>query len=330
MLRFFEPEAADSMWPAAGPPAPQRHCIPEHRIQGPLAAPGRRFHSALTTVDIVKGRWFPMAGSVSRPSSPRSSSSGDSINSFGGSRAFHLECIPSLPPFQAGDIRSSSVLVADHIRRRIGRDESDSLAAVVRNPKRQKAATHYEAKLRRLPPPESTSFSSRTTRSQPIAKTALGKKSQKLGDKVTALQQLVSPFGKTDTASVLHEATVYIKALHEQIRLLSRPRFESSSSDGIQGNAGSAQWSLRARGLCMVQITPVVVSFADQEPLDCYVREQLPWGRGPLDLSFAVRLPAAGCRPQAPRRQTPAAGRRASSAKCEALVLLRSPPQAFF
>ncbi|KAG2626556.1 hypothetical protein PVAP13_3KG368500 [Panicum virgatum] len=29
---------------------------------------------------------------------------------------------------------------------------------------------------------------------------------EKLGDRITALQQLVSPFGKTDTASVLHEA----------------------------------------------------------------------------------------------------------------------------
>ncbi|NP_001140297.1 uncharacterized protein LOC100272342 [Zea mays] len=47
------------------------------------------------------------------------------------------------------------------------------------------------------------------------------KRSQKLGDKITALQQLVSPYGKTDTASVLHEAATCIKHLHEQIQFSS-------------------------------------------------------------------------------------------------------------
>ncbi|XP_066342908.1 uncharacterized protein [Miscanthus floridulus] len=40
----------------------------------------------------------------------------------------------------------------------------------------------------------------------------------KLGEKITALQQIVSPFGKTDTSSVLLETIEYIKFLHEQIR----------------------------------------------------------------------------------------------------------------
>nr|GMC89885.1 transcription factor bHLH112-like [Ipomoea batatas] len=44
---------------------------------------------------------------------------------------------------------------------------------------------------------------------------------EKLGDRVTALQQLVSPFGKTDTASVLHEAIEYIKFLHDQVNVCS-------------------------------------------------------------------------------------------------------------
>ncbi|KAG8080613.1 hypothetical protein GUJ93_ZPchr0007g5122 [Zizania palustris] len=52
----------------------------------------------------------------------------------------------------------------------------------------------------------------------------------KLGDKITALQQIVSPFGKTDTASVLYEAINYIKWLHEQLQLLSDPYMKSSSS----------------------------------------------------------------------------------------------------
>ncbi|CAN1855198.1 Transcription factor bHLH112 [Linum perenne] len=44
---------------------------------------------------------------------------------------------------------------------------------------------------------------------------------EKLGDRITALQQLVSPFGKTDTASVLHEAIEYIKFLHDQVGVSS-------------------------------------------------------------------------------------------------------------
>ncbi|KAL5199039.1 hypothetical protein ABZP36_002551 [Zizania latifolia] len=46
----------------------------------------------------------------------------------------------------------------------------------------------------------------------------------KLGDKITALQQIVSPFGKTDTASVLYEAINYIKWLHEQLQVINLPK----------------------------------------------------------------------------------------------------------
>ncbi|EXB65312.1 hypothetical protein L484_025391 [Morus notabilis] len=48
------------------------------------------------------------------------------------------------------------------------------------------------------------------------------RRSQKLTDKITALQKLVSPYGKTDTASVLQEASLYIKLLQEQIQNLFR------------------------------------------------------------------------------------------------------------
>ncbi|CAM0901677.1 unnamed protein product [Alopecurus aequalis] len=50
---------------------------------------------------------------------------------------------------------------------------------------------------------------------------------EKLGDRITALQQLVSPFGKTDTASVLHETIEYIKFLHDQVGGLSAPYLKS-------------------------------------------------------------------------------------------------------
>jgi len=51
---------------------------------------------------------------------------------------------------------------------------------------------------------------------------------EKLGERIVALQQLVSPYGKTDTASVLWEAMEYIQFLHEQVKVLSAPYLQSS------------------------------------------------------------------------------------------------------
>ncbi|XP_054780964.1 transcription factor bHLH68-like [Prosopis cineraria] len=54
---------------------------------------------------------------------------------------------------------------------------------------------------------------------------------EKLGDRISALHQLVSPFGKTDTASVLLEAIGYIRFLHGQIEALCFPYFGNSSKN---------------------------------------------------------------------------------------------------
>ncbi|XP_059292839.1 transcription factor bHLH112-like [Lycium ferocissimum] len=84
---------------------------------------------------------------------------------------------------------------------------------------------------------------------------------EKLGDRITALQQLVSPFGKTDTASVLHEAIEYIKFLHDQVNLLSTPYLKNGSTpqhqqtvDKVTDQEGSKQ-DMRSRGLCLVPIS---------------------------------------------------------------------------
>ncbi|KAF3776493.1 Transcription factor [Nymphaea thermarum] len=53
---------------------------------------------------------------------------------------------------------------------------------------------------------------------------------EKLGDRIAALHQLVSPFGKTDTASVLLEAIGYIRFLQSQIECLSSPYMGSASA----------------------------------------------------------------------------------------------------
>ncbi|KAJ0983510.1 hypothetical protein J5N97_011765 [Dioscorea zingiberensis] len=86
---------------------------------------------------------------------------------------------------------------------------------------------------------------------------------EKLGDRITALQQLVSPFGKTDTASVLHEAIEYIKFLHEQVGVLSTSylknghpiqQHQHQNSEKLKDNEGTKQ-DLRSRGLCLVPIS---------------------------------------------------------------------------
>ncbi|XVF77694.1 hypothetical protein PTKIN_Ptkin14bG0067500 [Pterospermum kingtungense] len=84
---------------------------------------------------------------------------------------------------------------------------------------------------------------------------------EKMGDRITALQQLVSPFGKTDTASVLSEAIEYIKFLHEQVSVLSTPYMKSGAALQVQQNSEKSKdpegpkQDLRSRGLCLVPVS---------------------------------------------------------------------------
>ncbi|KAJ4723690.1 putative Transcription factor [Melia azedarach] len=75
---------------------------------------------------------------------------------------------------------------------------------------------------------------------------------EKLGERIVALQQLVSPYGKTDTASVLWEAMEYIQFLHEQVKVLSAPYLQSTPTAKVQE---LEEYSLRSRGLCLVPIS---------------------------------------------------------------------------
>ncbi|KAH9607171.1 hypothetical protein KSS87_021237 [Heliosperma pusillum] len=75
---------------------------------------------------------------------------------------------------------------------------------------------------------------------------------EKLGEKITMLQQLVSPYGKTDTASVLLEAMEYISFLHEQVKVLSAPYLYNTPVTNMEG---PGHYSLRSKGLCLLPVS---------------------------------------------------------------------------
>ncbi|KAK6805635.1 hypothetical protein RDI58_003420 [Solanum bulbocastanum] len=88
-------------------------------------------------------------------------------------------------------------------------------------------------------------------------------KKEKLGERITALQQLVSPFGKTDTASVLHEAMGYIRFLHDQVHVLCSPYLQRQSQsqrqppslrEGGETEASRNDVLLRSKGLCLIPV----------------------------------------------------------------------------
>ncbi|XP_017614349.1 transcription factor bHLH110-like isoform X1 [Gossypium arboreum] len=88
---------------------------------------------------------------------------------------------------------------------------------------------------------------------------------EKLGDRIAALQHLVAPYGKTDTASVLMEAIGYIKFLQNQVETLSVPYMKSSRNRTSRskhggsmmemGNEEETRQDLKSRGLCLVPLS---------------------------------------------------------------------------
>ncbi|CAM0883295.1 unnamed protein product [Alopecurus aequalis] len=98
---------------------------------------------------------------------------------------------------------------------------------------------------------------------------------EKLGDRITALQQLVSPFGKTDTASVLHEANEYIKFLHDQVASLTYPylknvnplqQLQQKGSENAKDDSAEPKKDLRTRGLCLVPVATTYTVASETVP----------------------------------------------------------------
>ncbi|KAB2612858.1 transcription factor bHLH68-like [Pyrus ussuriensis x Pyrus communis] len=81
---------------------------------------------------------------------------------------------------------------------------------------------------------------------------------EKLADRITTLHQLVSPFGKTDTASVLLEVIGYIRFLQGQIQALSSP-YLGSASKNMRNQQSESQdrkaKDLGSKGLCLVPVS---------------------------------------------------------------------------
>ncbi|QHO46014.1 Transcription factor [Arachis hypogaea] len=117
---------------------------------------------------------------------------------------------------------------------------------------------------------------------------------EKLGDRIAALQQLVAPFGKTDTASVLLEAIGYIKFLQSQVETLSVPYMKSSRNQISRGlimrqgvssrdnimNSEAKHEDLRSRGLCLVPMS-CMAYIAGDDGGSCGAWQQPPNFGGP-------------------------------------------------
>ncbi|CAL5336977.1 unnamed protein product [Camellia sinensis] len=105
---------------------------------------------------------------------------------------------------------------------------------------------------------------------------------EKLSERIGALQQLVSPYGKTDTASVLLEAMEYIRFLHEQVKVLSAPYLQSTPTPKMQEKLDHTAFEAKAYVSCQFHVLPellaamVQISGPPSRPLHPNLRDSSP------------------------------------------------------
>ncbi|KAJ8760316.1 hypothetical protein K2173_011869 [Erythroxylum novogranatense] len=152
---------------------------------------------------------------------------------------------------QATNTVKGSIAVNNGVLQRDTGDlnESGTGAQIERNKNKRKKASS-EGKLWRA---QDTKANNIQANKIPV------RRSQKLSDKITALQKLVSPYGKTDTASVLQEACLYIRLLQEQIQNLFQMMSDTYNKESplhqSLGTEGEQVTDIRSRGFCLVPIS---------------------------------------------------------------------------
>ncbi|KAG2650158.1 hypothetical protein PVAP13_1NG148419 [Panicum virgatum] len=126
-----------------------------------------------------------------------------------------------------------------------------------------------------------SAFKKARTQEPSPAQSTVKVRKEKLGDRITALHQLVSPFGKTDTASVLLEAIGYIRFLHSQIELLHDSALKKRGQPEPDGSCEEGK-DLRSRGLCLVPVSCTLAVGVDvvASPADYWAAAVPAFGMG--------------------------------------------------
>ncbi|KAM0912039.1 hypothetical protein ACQ4PT_013059 [Festuca glaucescens] len=212
---------------------------------------------------VAAGHNVPMFGECQ--SSASSSSTGMQMQS-GVAQLQYLPGSGNYMPF-SGAALSSHVLLQALQPKSSYRSNSNNLMA--------KSAEHACSLAGRKTESDSPAAAKRPRIEAPSPLPTFKVRKEKLGDRITALQQLVSPFGKTDTASVLHEANEYIKFLHDQVASLTYPylknanplqQFQQKGSENEKNDSGEPQKDLRSRGLCLVPVATTYTVASETVP----------------------------------------------------------------
>ncbi|KAE8667706.1 Basic helix-loop-helix DNA-binding superfamily protein, putative isoform 2 [Hibiscus syriacus] len=158
----------------------------------------------------------------------------------------HASSKPRFRPLNLSDCKKQGLQAANSLQTRASNGQTQGIAN--EGKKKRGEETSDSTTVLKKPRHENSAASSVKMHAPKV----------KLGDKITALQQIVSPFGKTDTASVLLEAIGYINFLQEQVQLLSNPYMKPYSLKDPwdrKDQKGDGKVDLRSRGLCLVPIS---------------------------------------------------------------------------